>query len=303
MARASVSSSFGFPIWYLGLLPIPSILLGGAIAHAHGVSAEVFGVNVIALVLGIGILGILNRYTWKELVDRALVIAIVAEALLAATILLWREGAVSRWMVVGPVRLNVSAVSMPWVLAAMAGLSILRRPALATAAIVTTQMLHFLQPDAGQATAFGLSAAVLIAATRSLGAGWRAAGSTLAMFGAAGAWFREDPLGAVSHVERILHLAAQLGAIWLLAALLAVGALVLPPAIIAVRSRLVRSEATPLAASLAVYFGLTVAVTELGNFPVPVIGAGAAPVLGWYCLIGILLLSLRADTIATTREF
>jgi hypothetical protein len=70
---------------------------------------------------------------------------------------------------------------------------------------------------------------------------------------------------------------------------------VLPAAHGAVWLRSVRSEAAPLAASLAVYFTATIAVTELGDFPVPVVGAGAGPVLGWYSLLGILQLIFYPD--------
>ena len=37
-----------------------------------------------------------------------------------------------------------------------------------------------------------------------------------------------------------------------------------------------------LAAMFATYTVAALVVTELGHFPVPVMGAGAGPVLGWY---------------------
>lgn len=102
---------------------------------------------------------------------------------------------------------------------------------------------------------------------------------------------RPDSLGAVPHVERILHMAAAQGVLWLLASLVTLAALMLPAVHPAARFRSTRGEAALLAMSLAVYFAATVAVTELGNFPVPVVGAGAGPVLGWYSMLGLLRLT------------
>lgn len=179
---------------------------------------------------------------------------------------------------------------MPWLLLAVGVLLSQGRHAFALGVVSVTQALHVLQPDAGQATAFAVSAAILMGATRTVATSWRGAGCMLALMGAAAAWMRPDPLSAVPHVERILHMAADQGAPWLLAALVSLVVLVLPAAHGAVWLRSVRSEAAPLAASLAVYFTATIAVTELGDFPVPVVGAGAGPVLGWYSLLGILQL-------------
>ncbi|MFY0575898.1 hypothetical protein ACN28S_17385 [Cystobacter fuscus] len=38
------------------------------------------------------------------------------------------------------------------------------------------------------------------------------------------------------------------------------------------------------------------AATEWGNFPVPVLGAGAGHVLGWYSALGILRYSMTPPT-------
>ncbi|HVX94676.1 MAG TPA: hypothetical protein VHK47_07185 [Polyangia bacterium] len=87
-------------------------------------------------------------------------------------------------------------------------------------------------------------------------------------------WLRPDPLPAVDHVERILGLAWSSGALTTAAALAAIGALFV-------------SLPIARAPTAGLYLGVAFAVTFLGNFPVPVLGAGAGPVLGWYALAAL----------------
>ncbi|MDY7231680.1 FtsW/RodA/SpoVE family cell cycle protein [Hyalangium rubrum] len=263
-------------------------------AYLHGIAPRAFGPNVVAAGLGLALVAGLLRLSWESVVRQAPLIAAAIGGLLATTLLFPGLEGVHRWIALGPLRLNASSVVMPWFLMAVGGLLIRARPALACGWVAAIQALHVLQPDSGQATALGVSAALLLWTTPSTGTRWRVVASTLALLGAAAAWMRPDPLGAIPHVERILHLAANVGAPWLVASLLSVGALLTPAIHHAVRLFSRHSEAAPLAASLAVYFGLTFIVTELGNFPVPVLGAGASPVLGWYYLFGLLHLSARA---------
>jgi hypothetical protein len=220
------------------------------------------------------------------------VLAATALALLAATLLFPSLEGVHRWLSLGPVRLNASAVTLPWILLALRMLLGQARLGLALGLVAMPQLIHISQPDAGQATAFSAGVLVLFSTTRSIPKGWSVAGSAIAVIGTALAWGRADPLGAVPHVERILHLAADQGVTWLLAALVALGGLFLPMVHGVAWLRSTRSEAAAMAVSLGAYFGGALAVTELGNFPVPVLGAGAGHVLGWYSALGILRYSM-----------
>jgi hypothetical protein len=278
-----------------GVLPLLPIFIGAWVARAHGVSPKAFGANIVAAALGIVLAALVGRRAWNHPGRLALVLAAPAFALLAATFLSPSLEGVHRWIALGPVRLNASAVTLPWLLLALRVLLSQARPGLALGLVAMTQLIHISQPDAGQATAFSAGVLVLLSTTRSIPKGWSVAGSVIAVLGTAWAWGRADPLGAVPHVERILHLAAGQGVPWLLAALMALGALFLPMIFGVAALRSTRSEDAAMALSLGVYFGGTLAVTELGNFPVPVLGAGAGHVLGWYSALIILRYSLRAD--------
>lgn len=277
-----------------GLLPLFPMLMGVLIARASGISPLAFGTNLVAAALGMVLVALLEHRSWNPPDRLAPVLAAAVLALLGATLLFPPLEGVHRWISLGPVRLNASAVALPWGLLALRMLLSQARLGLALGLVAMTQALHIAQPDAGQATAFSAGALVLFWMTRSSPLGGSLAGSALAVTGAALAWGRADPLGAVPHVERILHLAADRGVLWLLAALVALGGLFLPMVSGVVGGRSRRSEDAAMAVSLAASFGTTLAVTELGNFPVPVLGAGAGHVLGWYCVLSILRSSLHA---------
>ncbi|WP_240359657.1 hypothetical protein [Pyxidicoccus trucidator] len=204
--------------------------------------------------------------------------AAVAFLAVAATLVFAGLDGVHRWIPLGPLRLNASASFLPWILGGLAASSAKAR-AMAVALVLGAQLVHVAQPDAGQATALAVGTVAMLAGGTVL-RGWAqvAVGVTVVAL-AVCAWLRVDPLAPVDHVERILMLAFSHGVPWAGAVIVA-GSMLLAPMVIAVRSQ--EGASARLALSLALYFGTTLGVTFLGNFPVPVIGAGAGPVLGWY---------------------
>ncbi|MFT3916004.1 MAG: hypothetical protein QM704_18500 [Anaeromyxobacteraceae bacterium] len=242
------------------LAPLPAIAVGAAIASRHGVAPAAFLPGLLAVVPGAAL-------AWAAAWSRELPrwASSAALVLVAATLLAPGVEGVHRWLPLGPVRLNASAALAPWLLAAA-----LAEPGLRTlAALVLAQLVHLAQPDAAQATALAVGALPIVLSGRTaLGA----AAATLLTGLAAGAWLRDDPLQPVAHVEGILDLAWQAGPAWLGAALLALALAFLP---------LARRPAALgyLAAATLCTFG--------GAFPVPLLGAGAAHVLGWYGLLAL----------------
>jgi len=115
---------------------------------------------------------------------------------------------------------------------------------------------------------------------------------TLVMVSAA--WMRADPLTPVDHVEGIVRLAMSQGLGVAAAAWLALGLLFLPM-LRALRQPKVEMRILGLAFGL--YLAAQIAMTFAGNFPVPVMGAGAGPVLGWYAMLAALLAEPKAHPV------
>lgn len=240
------------------LAPLPAIAAGAAVASRHGVPWAAFLPGLLAAAPGAALAWAAGRSPSLPRWVSSLALVVVAATLLTPGV----EG-VHRWLPLGPVRLNASAALAPWLLAAA-----LTSPGLRTLlALLLAQLVHLAQPDAAQATALAVGALpVVLSGRTALGAG----AATLLTALAAGAWLRDDPLQPVPYVEGILDLAWQSGPAWLAAALLALAVACLP---------LARRPAAVgyLAAATLCTFG--------GAFPVPLLGAGAAPVLGWYGLL------------------
>jgi hypothetical protein len=137
-------------------------------------------------------------------------------------------------------------------------------------AAFTALLVLLLQPDAAQATSFCAGWIALAAARRERGAmGVMLAGVAIAV----ASLFRSNPLGPVPHVEGILGMAAAQG--WVMAggSLLSVAAL--PLAFMLCCER-------PLGFALAVYTAGTLCAAGLGDYPVPMLGYGVSPILGYY---------------------
>ncbi len=269
--------------WIL-LAPLPALALGVLVATTHGVPWTAFLPNVLAVALGSLGAGLFMRAMPRTRDSMAKGLPVAAFLGIALTLLGSGIDGVHRWLAIGPVRLNMSAAFVPWLALGFVASTPGAR-SLSLVLMGATQLIHLAQPDAAQATALAAGALPVLAGgtvvNRRIGIP-----VAVALLGVAAAtWSRPDPLIALVHVERILVLTASRGAPWVLGAVIAGGAL-LAPFVLAVRTR--SSVASQVAAGLALYLCTSVAATFFGNFPVPVFGAGAGPVLGWYAMASVL---------------
>lgn len=279
----------------LFLAPWPAVAVGALVARAQGIPLAAFAPNLLAMLLGTALVlacrpgqadqpgqpGPLERTDGRKSWTRWLPLA--GALLVGLTLLSPGIDGVHRWLVLGPVRLNASTMVGPWLLAGVHA-EARRSPGRALALLGALLLVHVLQPDAAQATALALGGLVLIwrapAVTRAVQAS--AVVVTLVLAGLA--WSRPDPLLALDHVERVLVLGLASGPGLALATAAAM-ALLLAPMVVA-RGR--AGAAGALALAFAVYLLASVAATFVGAYPVPVMGAGAGPVLGWYAMAAYL---------------
>lgn len=199
----------------------------------------------------------------------ALTLAIEAYILVAGVSM---EG-VRRWVAVGPLQLHAASLLVP--LAAWTAAQ--RLDAIVALLLAATLIVLAAQPDAASVLALTLALGVVALVDKSK----RRLAGILAVIGGAGvAWAlsRPDPLPAVDHVELVVRRAFEVSPT--LGPLAAV-------ALIAVPMAMLWSRRAPAALALAAAWAGFVLANLIANYPAPVIGAGAAPVLGWLMSMGL----------------
>lgn len=273
--------------WLCLAAPLPALILGVLAMARAGVPASLWGQNLaVGLVLAT-VCALLPATAippagspgWNAAAFGAL-------GLLAATFLDPGLEGVHRWIQAGPVHLHAGAACLPLLILAL-GAKLRaagdRRPGcLVLLAGSVCLLLLVLQPDAAQATAFAGALFVLLASGRKP-ATLTTPAAPFAVVGVVWAWKRPDPLLPVRYVEGIVGTAAQNGAPWRLGALLALAFLPLPFLFAAL------DNDRPTATALGVYFLLCLLGSFFGVFPVPVMGFGLSPMIGYFLALGWLV--------------
>jgi hypothetical protein len=264
------------------LASVPALLVGVLTMRMSDVPAVLWGQNLAAWAVGTLLcLGLWRtrsspgRWRWFDLT------ALLTLAALAATLLTPGVDGVHRWLPLGPVRLHAAAVLLPLLLVALQGLAQARGWWISAAVAAGVMLLLLLQPDAAQATAFAAGCLVLLlpAAGRDP---LRLAAMLVLLVIAGLTWLRKDPLAPVPYVEGIVGLAAGLGAGWAVAAVVSLLLLPLP-------FFHVGRAGNHVGLALGAYVAITVLAAFQGNFPVPVMGYGVSPILGYLAGLGVLM--------------
>lgn len=256
-----------------------AVALGAWVCALSGVPAGLWVRNLAAWLVG-GLLALgVARTAGPRTVRLLTWIAAVA---LAATFLPPGQEGVHRWIGVGPLDMNVAMVVLP---AAVVALAATPQPALWswTPALLCLVIL-VIQPDASQATAFGVAVA-LLALVRPKDTTQKAALVLAALALVAVAWLRPDPLAPVPEVEEIIALAAARSAPLAGLALVLLAAVAIAP-VLSVRRAGPEIRIAGLA--LSVCLALWTLTTFVGAFPVPLVGVGLSPVIGVWLGVGLL---------------
>lgn len=277
------ASRIGHWLWCL-VTPFPALIVGALIMRQHDVPSSRWGLNLIAGLVSAAICALFlarSRTTMSK--TAATISAGGALGALAATFAMAGSMGVHRWVQLGPLNVHAAAVCLPLVLGALGileafGGKLRWWPRLLAIAVA---VLLFCQPDAAQATAFAAAVFTLLIVNKErASAPWVAARVIAALAG--WTWTRPDPLSPVPYVEGIIGLARQSGPVWLIASIAALAVFPLPFFV----SRLSRHSAVALA--LGVYWCVSILAPLFGHFPVPLLGFGLSPIVGYFVALAFL---------------
>lgn len=238
-------------------------------------------VQGLAALVGLGLALVVMRF-WRRAGWRLWLLMTASALGLVWTLMngVTLEGA-RRWLALGPVQLHTASVVLPFAAWAFAEGFNDRRVA-PLAAVVALALLY--QQDAASSLAFALAlgAATLVRRPRQV-VPW--AVTVVAAVLAYAAWAEPDTLPAVPYVEGLVPVAfAANPVLGLLAGVLMVS---LPAPFLLVA--FTRPERRAMAASLAALWAGWIASNLFGNYPAPVMGYGAAPILAWGLSVGLVL--------------
>ena len=256
------------------LCSAPCILLGCLIMRMGDVPASIYGQNLAAWGV-FAILSFLYLLFVPSRTKRQPLPALAASAaLICATFLFPGTDGVHRWVRLGPLSLNAAFLCVPVFLLGLDALLEQDKPLPAALASVFLGILLFLQPDASMLAAFTLALVAMLAFSPKTDAPMKGACIVLLLLTVA-SWLRLDALEPVWYVEQILPRARALGLGMVSAVSLAVSFLPFGTDF--------RSLRTCSAAS-AVCLAALLLSSRLGCFPVPLIGYGISPILGYFVL-------------------
>lgn len=275
---------------YIALLvPVPALCLGAMTMHQSGISPLLYGQNLLCYLL-LGPLVLFLSARVKNIPNSRTVVLtflVLCCVMLAATFFDKGLANVHRWIAIGNFRLYLSSIVLP---SAMIGISVLLKekdnaPAITIAAIISVCLI--LQPDASQLTAFSIAIAFLVwvsSEKRALKLCVALPCIALITY----SWIRIDTLVPVPHVEDILFLALGMGVVWFVLGIVSLILLVLP-------FFLLFKDAAARAVGL--YYAAIIVATFFGNFPVPFMGQGISPIIG-YLLAAFFQLNIKEKTTA-----
>ena len=252
-----------------------------AALSAAGTPRNALIVQGLAAAIALGLALLLGRF-WRRARWRLWVLMAACGLALVLTLMngVSLEGA-KRWVALGPVQLHTASIVLPFATWAFAKGFGDRRVA-PIAALIALLLLYQHDAASSLAWALALAAAALVERPRQA-TPWACV--AIAVLGAYAAWVEPDTLPAVPYVEGLLTQAVDANlALGLLAGVLMIS---LPAPFLAIARVLPERRAEALA--LAALWTGWIAGNLFGNYPAPVLGYGAAPILAWGLSLGFVL--------------
>lgn len=261
------------------IIMAPAILIGSIVMFLNDLPITVWSLNILGLILAGVLFNYLSESIPKEVKKVALPALII---LLILTFLHPGSGGVHRWIGAGPIKFYIASIVAPVLLIELWRVSQAINIAVLTVISLGVSVILFLQPDASQTTAFTVPMViVLLSTTRNKY--YRYSVITFAALLCLLSWILIDTLPPVPHVEGIIDMAANTGMIWRGLGILSLAVLPLPFLVFPPR------KARLISLCLGSYFILTLISTRFGNFPVPIMGYGISPILGYYLAVNWLI--------------
>jgi cell division protein FtsW (lipid II flippase) len=262
------------------LLMVPSVIIGVIAMYTNKVPIAIFGQNILFLLVGemISFFILIKNSKVKNNESTNTTTIIVAIILLFLTFISSGIDGVHRWVSVGPIKFYVAVIVLPLIIIELWKLLQLRDWWFSGAITIVISIFLTLQPDASMLTAFAIPMIILL---------WNKINNNIFRFCIVIllsaliiiSWVFLDKLPPVAYVENIVSLVGNMGIIWL--GLGVISLVILPLPFIFFSPKKYKL----LSISFGLYFIIILISTMFGNFPVPMMGYGVSPIIGYFISI------------------
>ena len=260
------------------VIALPSIVIGVVAMFINKVPMVISGQNIMCSILAGLISYFILSKEYRFIKVKPELTIIIAIIFLLLTFVGSGFKGVNRWISIGPFNFYVASIVIPILIIELCRLSQFHHWFIPAFIIIFISMLLTLQPDASQSAAFIIPMIILL---------WNKTSKNIFRLGITmllsslivNSWLFLDSLSPVSYVENILSLVGSMGILWFILGILSLIILPMPFLFFAPKNMRLCSTC------IGIYFIIILISTIFGNFPVPLMGFGISPIIGYFISI------------------
>lgn len=273
------------------IVALPAVMIGAIAMSVHNIPSIYYVLNIVCLLTGwlISCYEISKNGRTRKNGTYGVIIIILTLVLYALTFIDLGMDDVHRWLSLGPISVYISSMLAPILIIELWTLLENNNGLLVGVFTVIAAILLVLQPDASQLTAFAIPMMIILFSkinNRILSCFIIG----ILIFLVCTSWIYLDSLSAVIYVEEIVGLVMDMGLIWSILGILSLILLPMPFLV------LPRANEKILSRCLGLYFAIFITTTFLGDFPVPLMGYGISPIIG-YLMATTWLIKTKKDNL------
>lgn len=256
---------------------IPAILIGIVGMVGNDVPISISLQNLIAMLI-FGLISLVLIH--KNIRNNDQSIIAISIILLLLTLFGADIDGVNRWIRLFLINVNVAMIVLPISIVTSYNLLIKNRVNYALITILSIAIILVLQPDASQLMGFSIPIIIILFDKNiNINSIIRYVVSLILVFLMILSWIFLDNLAPVSYVEGILGLLNNMSPILLVTGIISLILIPLPFILFPPR------EFRRLSICIGLYYSLIMISTLFGNFPIPFMGYGISPIIGYYTLL------------------
>lgn len=261
------------------IFTIPAITIGAIVMYHNEIPILIWAQNIFILVMAgfISFFAVSSKFNMKRN-NFSTISILISLLLIILTFISPGMDGVHRWLSIGIIKFNVSMIVLPILIIELWKLSQIKGLSFTIITTIAISILLLIQPDASQLTGFAIPMMFMLCSKTDKKV------LRLLIFGILSilivlSWVFLDSLPKVAYVEGILSLLANMGLIWLTLGVLSL--IILPVPFILFPPKNLKLPSI----CVGLYFIIILISTFFGNFPLPLMGYGISPIIGYFISI------------------